>query len=87
MASALVTHSDGLVILRTWDASFRLVLAHDANALPQHQALVLEVGFGPGVVIDRLSKLAPAGRITGIDQSQEMVEQARAIVRLDSACC
>jgi ubiquinone/menaquinone biosynthesis C-methylase UbiE len=38
---------------------------------------VLEIGFGPGVVIDLLSKLAPAGRITGIDQSQEMVEQAR----------
>src|SRR5262249_51164815 len=37
---------------------------------------VLEVGFGPGVVIDHLSKLAPAGRITGIDLSIEMVEQA-----------
>ena len=39
---------------------------------------VLEVGFGPGVLINRLSKLAPAGRIAGIDPSIEMVEQARA---------
>jgi ubiquinone/menaquinone biosynthesis C-methylase UbiE len=39
---------------------------------------VLEVGFGPGVVIQRLSKLASAGHVAGIDQSKEMVEQARA---------
>ena len=39
---------------------------------------VLEVGFGPGVVIQRLAKLAAAGHIAGIDLSREMVEQARA---------
>jgi ubiquinone/menaquinone biosynthesis C-methylase UbiE len=39
---------------------------------------VLEVGFGPGVLIGHLSKLAPAGRIAGVDPSVEMVEQARA---------
>ena len=39
---------------------------------------VLEVGFGPGVIIHRLSKLAAAGHVAGIDQSREMVEQARA---------
>ena len=39
---------------------------------------VLEVGFGPGVVIQHLSKSASAGYVAGIDQSQEMVEQARA---------
>jgi ubiquinone/menaquinone biosynthesis C-methylase UbiE len=39
---------------------------------------VLEVGFGPGVIIQRLSKLASAGHVAGIDLSQEMVEQARA---------
>jgi len=39
---------------------------------------VLEVGFGPGVVIERLAKRATAGHIAGIDQSREMVEQARA---------
>jgi ubiquinone/menaquinone biosynthesis C-methylase UbiE len=40
---------------------------------------VLEVGFGPGVTIDYLSTLTPAGRIAGIDQSKEMYEQARAL--------
>ena len=39
---------------------------------------VLEVGCGPGVVIQRFSTLAPAGRVAGIDQSRKMVEQARA---------
>jgi ubiquinone/menaquinone biosynthesis C-methylase UbiE len=39
---------------------------------------VLEVGFGPGVIIQRLSKLALAGHVAGIDSSQEMVAQARA---------
>jgi len=39
---------------------------------------VLEVGFGPGVVIQRLAELATAGYVAGIDQSPEMVEQARA---------
>ena len=37
---------------------------------------LLEVGFGPGVVIQRVAKLA--GHVAGIDQSREMVEQARA---------
>jgi len=39
---------------------------------------LLEVGFGPGVITERLTKLAPAGRVAGVDQSVEMVEQARA---------
>src|SRR4029077_7904517 len=39
---------------------------------------VLEVGFGPGVVIQRLSKLATTGHVAGIDPSREMVEQPRA---------
>jgi ubiquinone/menaquinone biosynthesis C-methylase UbiE len=37
---------------------------------------VLEVGFGPGVIIERLTNLAPRGRVAGIDLSREMVEQA-----------
>ncbi|MBD2527949.1 class I SAM-dependent methyltransferase [Nostoc sp. FACHB-133] len=37
---------------------------------------VLEVGFGSGVGIQRLSSLASAGYIAGIDYSKEMVEQA-----------
>jgi ubiquinone/menaquinone biosynthesis C-methylase UbiE len=39
---------------------------------------VLEVGFGPGAAIQRLSKLAAAGHVAGIDPSREMLEQARA---------
>jgi len=39
---------------------------------------VLEVGFGPGVVIDHLSKLAGAGLVVGVDSSPEMLAQARA---------
>ena len=37
---------------------------------------VLEVGFGPGIVIQRLSNLA--GHVAGIDPSREMVRKARA---------
>jgi ubiquinone/menaquinone biosynthesis C-methylase UbiE len=37
---------------------------------------VLEVGFGPGVAIKRLSEAA--GHVTGIDQSREMITQAEA---------
>jgi ubiquinone/menaquinone biosynthesis C-methylase UbiE len=39
---------------------------------------VLEVGFGPGVGIEILAELAPAGHIAGVDYSAEMVQQARA---------
>jgi ubiquinone/menaquinone biosynthesis C-methylase UbiE len=39
---------------------------------------LLEVGFGPGVTIDHVATLVPAGRVVGIDQSLEMVAQARA---------
>jgi ubiquinone/menaquinone biosynthesis C-methylase UbiE len=39
---------------------------------------VLEVGFGPGVIIQHLSKLASVGHVAGVDPSQAMVEQARA---------
>ncbi len=39
---------------------------------------VLEIGFGPGAVVQRVAKLAPAGNVAGIDPSREMVEQARA---------
>jgi ubiquinone/menaquinone biosynthesis C-methylase UbiE len=38
---------------------------------------ILEIGFGPGVTIDHLVKLVPAGRVAGIDSSAEMVVQAR----------
>jgi ubiquinone/menaquinone biosynthesis C-methylase UbiE len=38
---------------------------------------VLEVGFGPGVGIQLLTKSASSGRVVGVDYSKEMVEQAR----------
>jgi ubiquinone/menaquinone biosynthesis C-methylase UbiE len=37
---------------------------------------VLEVGFGPGVIVEQLAKLASKGKVAGIDLSREMVEQA-----------
>ena len=39
---------------------------------------VLEVGFGPGVIVERLAKLASRGHVSGFDPSREMVQQARA---------
>lgn len=39
---------------------------------------VLEVGFGPGVIIQRLADMASSGRVAGVDQSQEMLAQASA---------
>jgi ubiquinone/menaquinone biosynthesis C-methylase UbiE len=39
---------------------------------------ILEVGFGPGVAIQRLLHHVPAGSVAGIDYSQEMVRQAAA---------
>ena len=49
---------------------------------------VLEVGFGPGVTIQRLSQLASAGHVAGVDPSREMLEQARArnAVGIESGC-
>jgi ubiquinone/menaquinone biosynthesis C-methylase UbiE len=37
---------------------------------------VLEVGFGPGVAIEQLSKIVTQGFIAGIDHSDEMLRQA-----------
>jgi SAM-dependent methyltransferase len=38
---------------------------------------VLEVGFGPGVVIENLARRTSSGHVAGIDPSREMVAQAR----------
>ena len=45
------------------------------NIRPQDR--VLEVGFGSGVAIRRMSQLASSGFVAGIDHSETMVEQAR----------
>ncbi len=42
---------------------------------------VLELGFGPGEGLRKLARLAPAGRIYGVDQSATMVAQASALNR------
>lgn len=39
---------------------------------------VLEVGFGPGVVIRHMATRSAAAHVAGIDPSHEMLEQARA---------
>ena len=38
---------------------------------------VLELGFGPGVDLQRVAALAPAGRVAGLDHSDAMVDLAR----------
>jgi len=38
---------------------------------------VLELGFGPGLAIRELTRLATRGHVCGIDHSEEMVRQAR----------
>jgi ubiquinone/menaquinone biosynthesis C-methylase UbiE len=45
--------------------------------IQQHDR-VLEIGFGPGVGIQLLASLVSSGRVEGVDDSAEMVEQARA---------
>jgi ubiquinone/menaquinone biosynthesis C-methylase UbiE len=37
---------------------------------------VLEIGFGPGLAIAQVARLAPQGRVVGIDHSALMVERA-----------
>ncbi|XVH32788.1 class I SAM-dependent methyltransferase [Haloferacaceae archaeon DSL9] len=38
---------------------------------------LLEVGFGPGLGIDRAARMTPDGFVAGIDSSPQMVAQAR----------
>jgi SAM-dependent methyltransferase len=42
----------------------------------QHDDRVLEIGFGPGIAIGELARLAPDGQVCGLDHSEEMVRQA-----------
>jgi SAM-dependent methyltransferase len=39
---------------------------------------VLEIGFGPGLAIEALSRLATRGSVFGVDHSEVMVKRARA---------
>lgn len=65
----------GIVMART-NAAFGAWVAGLLDVGPGDR--VLEVGFGPGVIIRHLSRLAPDGRVAGVDPSPEMLGQARA---------
>jgi SAM-dependent methyltransferase len=39
---------------------------------------ILEIGFGPGTLIERLARLVPDGFVAGIDPSETMLAQAMA---------
>ena len=43
----------------------------------QPQDRVLEIGFGPGVAIEKVSKITVDGFVAGIDHSETMVQQAQ----------
>jgi ubiquinone/menaquinone biosynthesis C-methylase UbiE len=66
----------GGVIMARANAGFGAWVADLLEVQPTDR--VLEVGFGPGVLVGRLSALAHSGRVAGVDPSREMVEQARA---------
>jgi ubiquinone/menaquinone biosynthesis C-methylase UbiE len=42
---------------------------------PEHQ--VLEIGFGGGLALQRLAQLLSAGRVTGVDNSPDVVQRAQ----------
>ena len=42
----------------------------------QREDRVLEIGFGPGIAIRELARLAPDGHVCGLDHSEVMVRQA-----------
>lgn len=58
------------------------------NLLPNKRAIelldiseqddVLEIGFGPGLALRKMSQLVRSGRITGVDRSPTMFRQAQA---------
>lgn len=66
----------GGLIMASMNQGFTYSIIDLLDIQPNDQ--VLEVGFGSGVGIQRLSRLASAGYIAGIDYSSEMVEQATA---------
>lgn len=43
----------------------------------QRDDRVLEIGFGPGVAVQEVSKVAVSGLVVGIDHSETMLRQAR----------
>jgi ubiquinone/menaquinone biosynthesis C-methylase UbiE len=66
----------GGIIMARMNADFGMWVAGFLEIGPADH--VLEVGFGPGVVIQRLSEELPTALIAGVDPSSEMLVQARA---------
>ena len=66
----------GGVILARANRSFAQEIIALLDVRPAER--VLEVGFGPGVAIELLTSATPAGKIAGVDPSEEMVGQATA---------
>jgi ubiquinone/menaquinone biosynthesis C-methylase UbiE len=66
----------GGVILARANRSFAQEIVALLDVRPAER--VLEVGFGPGVAIELLASAAPAGKIAGVDLSEQMVRQAAA---------
>lgn len=64
----------GFILART-KRDFTQWVIHQLDVQPNDK--VLEVGFGPGVSIERLATLVPTGQVAGVDYSKEMVEQAK----------
>ena len=64
----------GRLLARIWGRNAVNLLRHLQLA---PDATVLEVGPGPGVGIAEAARLAPAGRIVGLDASATMIGQAQ----------
>jgi SAM-dependent methyltransferase len=66
-AGTLMAHRSSNRKRNAWAVSLLGVRADDR---------VLEIGFGPGLAIHELSRIAPDGYICGVDHSELMVRQA-----------
>lgn len=65
----------GLIMARTNESCAAWVIGL-LDIQPQDR--VIEVGFGPGVAVQLMTRLTPAGFVAGVDASKEMVGQATA---------
>ena len=65
--------------------TYRRIAADLAEAAPAGSS-VLDIGTGPGVLLDELHRLRPDLRLTGVDLSEDMVEIAeRNLARIEGA--
>lgn len=67
MAGFIMSHSSSNLERAQWAVSLLNVRSKEC---------VLEIGFGPGIVIRMLAELATVGVVYGVDHSQLMFEQA-----------